>query len=158
MPYFPVDDDMSFHPKVLAADLPPWESDPALIDVSRRFSVAWLIGSDFDDAECFVYEVFERDVETGFAQEHPVYVGITRNFPARWGEHRRASWWFFYVKPACILLSGYLTRADALKVEAQLIAEHRPRFNTKEERRHLAWAQAQPPRPRLFTAELVGRH
>lgn len=136
---------------------PPWESDPAQFTAGRAFDVAWLIGDDVDDAECVVYEVYEARDGSHLAAEHPVYVGISRSFPARWGEHRSHSWWFDRMKPHCVVVSGYPTRLDALKVEALLITEHRPIFNRKAERAHLAMARSAPPVAEMFVAELVPR-
>lgn len=131
---------------------PAWESEPSQLRVGRRFIVSWLIGNQ-QDVGCFLYELHE-DRGDGLASEYPVYVGITRDFPARWGEHRRGSWWFEHAHPRTVILSGYSSRADARKVEAVRLDESRPRFNTKPERRHLRLAQLEPPALPLFTAEL----
>lgn len=134
---------------------PPWENDPQLLNVGRRFTVNWLIGDDLT-AGCYLYEVYEFG-KYGHADSAPAYVGITRNFPARWGEHRRASWWFGFARVQCIVLSGYATRRDALKAEAVLIDEHHPMFNTKPEYAHLTAALHDPPAAPGFTAELLPR-
>lgn len=135
---------------------PAWEGDPNSYSPGRAFETAWLIG-DVEGSECFVYEVFEKDKRSRYAAPHPVYVGISRSFPARWGEHRSHSWWFERMEPLCVIVSGYRTRADALKVEALLISEHRPIFNRKPERAHLAMAREAPPAEPLFSAELTVR-
>ena len=132
---------------------PPWESDPSLLNAGPSFDVGWLMG-DVDGAECFVYEIHERMPGTHLAESRPVYVGITRDFPARWGEHRAHSWWFKRMEPYCVLLSGYPTRQDALKREALLIDEYRPIFNKKAERTTLLRARSIPPTDDLFMAEL----
>lgn len=136
---------------------PPWESDPALFSAGRSFDVNWLIGDAIDEAECVVYEVHEQDAHSRFAAPDPVYVGITRDFAARWGEHKAQSWWFYRMTPYVVLASGYPTRSDALKVEALLIDEHRPIFNRKVERTHLRMAREAPPADALFIAELAVR-
>lgn len=133
---------------------PPWESDPREFSAGRSFDVAWLIGGTVADAECVVYQVFEQGNVAGRVADDPVYVGITRDFPARWGEHKAHSWWFRRMNPLSVIVAGYPTRLDALKVEATLIAQHRPIFNRKAERTHLAMARDAPPAPEIYMAEL----
>lgn len=141
---------------VSAESRPSWEGDPDSYRPGRAFETAWLIG-DVSDTECFVYEIFEKDKRSHYAASQPVYVGISRSFPARWGEHRARSWWFERMEPFCVIVSGYPTRMDALKVEAMLISEHRPIFNRKPERAHLAMSRDAPPSEPLFSAELITR-
>lgn len=134
---------------------PNGEDDPCLLHPGRSFRVNWLFGNHVHDAGAVVYEVYEASAtHPRRAATHPVYVGIAESFTARWSSHRSKSWWFDRVNVMCVLLAGYPSREDARKVEAELIAEHRPAYNTKPERRHLALARELPPREYLFLAEL----
>jgi hypothetical protein len=90
----------------------------------------------------YVYEVYEADPATGFAADHPVYVGVTGSFAARWSAHLHQSWWSPQATVLCVILTGYSTRAEARMVEATLIEYHAPVFNRKPERKYLKLARA----------------
>lgn len=134
---------------------PPWGGDHITIATGSDFELNWIFADESREARVFLYELYEPSArDPSRSALHPVYVGITGSFPARWASHRRASWWFERVNPLCVILTGFETRADARKAEAISIREHRPAYNTKEERRWAAIADASPPRPDVFSAEL----
>lgn len=136
---------------------PNGESDPCLFHPGRFFDVGWLFGGESVDAAiALVYEVYEPDREhPERAAKHPVYVGVTGRFSSRWTAHRSSSSWMAETDVLCVIVHGYRSRGEARKVEALLIEEHDPPFNTKIERRHLRSARMSPPGDWLYLAELV---
>lgn len=133
---------------------PNGEADPSRVRVGRHFHTRWAFITEGIEVTNYVYEVYERG-EFGFAAEHPVYVGVTSKFSSRWSSHLSQSWWIPEARVLCVTLTGYATRTDARKAEAALINEHRPRFNTKPERRYLRLAQASGLPDPAITAELA---
>lgn len=134
---------------------PPWEAGHVNLDVGPDFDLGWIFIDETRQAHSYLYEIHEPAAwNPKFAATHPVYVGITDSFPGRWASHKRQSWWFDRVNVLCVQLTGFETRDDARKAEALAIVEHRPAYNTKEERRWAAIAASSPPGYDVFTAEL----
>ena len=129
--------------------------DPARACIGRHFTVNWAFDDLARQPRAYVYEVYEADPTFGFAAEHPVYVGMTGSFAARWSGHLSKTWWIGLPKVLCVILTGYETRHEARRVEAALIAEHDPIFNTKSERKFLRLAQELGVPEDIFTAELT---
>lgn len=124
--------------------------DPGLLSVGRGFDVNWLFvfTDGRAEADTIVYEFFEHPGA-------PCYVGITGDFPMRWVTHRARSPWFPMAAINGVFIQGFKSRREARMVEAALIAEHKPRFNTKRETKYLQLARtSEEPEPE-FMAEII---
>lgn len=58
-----------------------------------------------------------------------LYVGIARNFGARWAQHEKAQPWWPRVRHQTV--DWYDSRDEALEVEAEAIRVERPEFNVR---------------------------
>lgn len=83
------------------------------------------------NAPCTVYLV--HALELGL-----VYVGITDDFDHRWRAHQRSSWWLGEVVVEWIDLYVMESREAARQMEAAIIADSNPRYNTAREEQALA--------------------
>lgn len=88
-----------------------------------------FVDGDVPPAECWEYEVWDAD-------DRLVYVGVADNFDRRWRQHEDKSWWLNEVKLKYVVVNGYRSRDEARQVEAQVINEHAPVYNTNREIRH----------------------
>ncbi len=77
-------------------------------------------------ATCFVYEVWDT-------MGRLAYVGIADNFERRWRQHVASSWWLGEIHVHYISVYGYRTRHEARQVEASVINEQSPVYNTSRE-------------------------
>ena len=120
--------------------------DPSVVRVGLRFSVNWA--AIWEQPASYLYEVYDHD-------HRLLYVGITDWFAQRWSAHLGKSWWARHAQIGYILLRGYTSRREARKAEAVAIAEHRPQYNTKPERRYLTIAADEGIEEDVLIAELV---
>lgn len=79
-----------------------------------------------DDACCWVYEVWDT-------QSRLAYVGIADQFERRWIQHQRNSWWLGEIDIWYVRLEGFNSRWEARQVEAAVINEQSPVYNTNPE-------------------------
>lgn len=75
---------------------------------------------------CWVYEVWDT-------QGRLAYVGIADDFAKRWAQHLRMSWWLGEIDVWYVEVFGYRTRWEARQVEACVINEQNPVYNTSRE-------------------------
>lgn len=80
----------------------------------------------YPEAHCFVYEVWD-------SMHRLAYVGIADNFERRWQQHRRSSWWLGEIDIWYIDIFGYRSRWEARQMEACVINEQSPIYNTSLE-------------------------
>lgn len=120
--------------------------DPSIVRVGLRFTVNWA--SISAQPSSYLYEIYDQD-------QRLLYVGITDWFAQRWSAHLSKSWWARNAHISFILLRGYTSRREARKAEAAAIAEHRPPYNTKPERRYLGIATSEGIEEDVLIAELV---
>lgn len=78
------------------------------------------------DAKCWVYEVWDT-------QGRLAYVGIADDFPKRWAQHKRMSWWMGEIDIWYVDLLGFRSRWEARQVEAATIHGQNPVYNTARE-------------------------
>lgn len=62
-----------------------------------------------------------------------VYVGVAEHFPRRWQQHEARSWWLGEIDVDRVDVTGWPTREDALRIEAAVINEQGPVYNTAPE-------------------------
>lgn len=98
--------------------------DYRLVDQPRK--VPLTVRSGQPPARCHVYEV--RDVNNRM-----LYAGIADNFERRWAQHVRKSWWLRETELWYVRVHGYRSRDDARQVEAALINDEHPVYNTNTE-------------------------
>lgn len=114
---------------------PNGEADPNRVHVGRHFTVNWAFITEAATIRCYVYEVYD-------ASHTLLYVGITDGFPGRWSAHLSKSWWTREATVDYVILTGYESRSAARKVEATLIHDRAPIYNTKPEWKFLRLARS----------------
>ena len=79
-----------------------------------------------ETGECTCYEVWD-------SMGRLAYVGIADDFPKRWSQHLRMSWWLGEIEIWYVDVRGYRSRLDARMAEAAAINEQSPVYNTAHE-------------------------
>lgn len=75
---------------------------------------------------CYVYQVWAERLGL-------VYVGIADDFRHRWQAHLRQSWWLGEVVVEDVFINVMPNREAARMLEAWIIHEDAPRYNTSDE-------------------------
>lgn len=96
---------------------------PRLQEVRRD---AYATYSCRPDARCWLYEVWDD-------QNRLAYVGIADDFDRRWRQHVSKSWWLNEINVATVYVIGYQSRSEAKQLEAAVIHEQHPVYNTAPE-------------------------